>query len=43
MNIEKIIPNCFIVDGKQVLRFKTIDENKIGEGKPIQMIVIENE
>ena len=35
--------NYFIVDGKQVLRFKTIDENNIGEGKPVQMVVIENE
>ena len=35
--------NYFIIDGKQVLRFRTIDENKVGEGKPVQMIVIENE
>ena len=35
--------NYFIVDGKQVLRYKTIDENNIGEGKPVQMLVIENE
>ena len=29
--------NYFLANGKQVLRFKTIDQNNIGEGKPVTM------
>jgi len=31
--------NNFIANGKQVLRFKTIAENKIGNGLPVTLIV----
>ena len=31
--------NTFIANGTQVLRFKTIDENKIGNGLPVKLIV----
>ena len=31
--------NNFIANGTQVLRFKTIDENKIGNGLPVTLIV----
>ena len=31
--------NNFFVNGKQILRFKTIAENKIGEGLPVTLIV----
>ena len=31
--------NNFIANGTQVLRFKTIDENKIGNGLPVMLIV----
>ena len=31
--------NTFIANGTQVLRFKTIDENKIGNGLPVTLIV----
>ena len=31
--------NNFIFEGKQVLRFKTIAENKIGNGLPVTLIV----
>ena len=34
--------NLFLADGKQILRFKTIDENKIGTGRPIMLIVPED-
>jgi len=27
--------NCFLANGKQILRFKTIGDNKIGNGVPI--------
>ena len=30
--------NNFIANGKLVLRFKTIGENKIGNGKPVTLI-----
>ena len=35
--------NYFLVDGKKVLRFKTIEENKISSGKPVTLINNENE
>ena len=31
--------NLFLADGKEVLRFKTIDDNKIGIGKPVMLTV----
>ena len=31
--------NTFIANGTQVLRFKTIEENKIGNGLPVTLIV----
>ena len=31
--------NKFVADGKQVLRFKTIDENKLGNGLPVTLIL----
>ena len=31
--------NTFLTNGMQVLRFKTIDENKIGNGLPVTLIV----
>ena len=31
--------NNFISNDKQILRFKTIDENKIGNGLPVTLIV----
>ena len=31
--------NTFIANGTQILRFKTIDENKIGNGLPVKLIV----
>ena len=31
--------NTFLVNGTQVLRFKTIAENKIGNGLPVTLIV----
>ena len=31
--------NNFIANGKLVLRFKTIEENNIGNGKPVTLIV----
>ena len=30
--------NTFLANGKEILRFKTINENKIGTGKPIILI-----
>ena len=30
--------NTFLANGKEILRFKTIDDNKIGTGKPIMLI-----
>ena len=30
--------NTFLVNGKQILRFKTINDNKIGKGFPIMLI-----
>ena len=35
--------NYFIANGAQVLRFKTIGENKIGNGRPVTLIVPSNE
>ena len=34
--------NLFLADGNQILRFKTIDENKIGTGRPIMLVVPED-
>ena len=31
--------NTFIANGTQVLRFKTIEQNKIGNGLPVTLIV----
>ena len=31
--------NNFIANGREILRFKTIDENKIGNGLPVTLIV----
>ena len=31
--------NYFIANGNQILRFKTIEENKIGNGKPVMLII----
>jgi len=31
--------NCFLANGKEVLRFKTISENNIGNGLPVTMII----
>ena len=31
--------NNFIANGKEILRFKTISENKIGDGLPVTLIV----
>ena len=30
--------NIFLANGKEILRFKTIDDNKIGTGKPIMLV-----
>ena len=30
--------NTFLVNGKQVLRFKTINENNVGTGRPVMLI-----
>ena len=30
--------NTFLANGKEILRFKTINENKIGTGKPVILI-----
>ena len=27
--------NCFIYNGKEILRFKSISDNKIGDGMPV--------
>ena len=35
--------NTFIANGKQVLRFKSIEDNKIGNGKPVMLVVPEDE
>ena len=35
--------NYFIANGAQVLRFKTIGDNKIGNGRPVTLIVPSNE
>ena len=35
--------NIFIANGQPVLRFKTVEENKIGNGYPIMLIVPEKE
>ena len=35
--------NIFIANGNQVLRFKTIEENKIGNGKPVMLILPQND
>lgn len=34
--------NYFLFDGKQILRFKTIEENKISSGKPVSLIKNDN-
>ena len=31
--------NQFLANGKEVLRFKTINDNKIGSGFPVTMII----
>ena len=31
--------NIFIANGNQVLRFKTIEDNKIGNGKPVILML----
>lgn len=31
--------NIFLGNGKQILRFKTIGQNNIGDGFPIEMVV----
>ena len=31
--------NSFLVNGSEVLRFKTIKQNKIGNGLPVTMII----
>ena len=31
--------NIFLANGKQILRFKTINENNVGTGKPIMLII----
>ena len=30
--------NTFLANGKEILRFKTIDDNKIGTGRPIMLV-----
>ena len=30
--------NIFLADGKEILRFKTINENNVGTGRPIMLI-----
>ena len=30
--------NTYLANGKEILRFKTINDNKIGTGKPIMLI-----
>ena len=30
--------NTFLANGKEILRFKTLDDNKIGTGRPIMLI-----
>ena len=30
--------NIFLANGKEILRFKTINDNKIGTGKPIMLV-----
>ena len=30
--------NMFLANGKEILRFKTINDNKIGTGKPIMLV-----
>ena len=34
--------NIFIANGQQILRFKTIGENKIGNGKAVMLMVPDN-
>ena len=34
--------NYFISQGKQVLRFKTIAQNKIGNGLPVTLVIPQN-
>ena len=31
--------NSFLVNGQQILRFKTIKENNIGDGLPVTMVI----
>ena len=35
--------NIFIANGDQVLRFKTIEENKVGNGKPVMLVQPQND
>ena len=35
--------NIFIANGNQVLRFKTIQDNKIGNGKPVMLLLPQND
>ena len=35
--------NIFIANGNQVLRFKTIEDNKIGNGKPVMLLLPQND
>ena len=30
--------NIFLANGKEILRFKTINDNKIGTGEPIMLV-----
>ena len=30
--------NTFLANGTEILRFKTINENKVGTGKPVMLI-----
>ena len=30
--------NTFLTNGKEILRFKTVDENEVGTGKPVMLI-----
>ena len=34
--------NYFLVDGKQILRFKTIGQNNIRSGRPLTLVIPQN-
>ena len=30
--------NTFLANGKEILRFKTVNENRVGTGKPVMLV-----